>query len=296
MKNLLKLCVHNKQPDSKLNNKTNNKTNHKRFYTNTVTQMRVPIFSAPRRTKNKKNKLIIKNTWGQAEIIGNLNCYHRDIIDCIFSIGRVFITDEGHVWCIFELQQLLKKINRSKYDHAYVKEKLQDLLTSQLIVKTDKVTIHTTIIYEFGYTDRIKIKGKNTKYYVVKFTNRYIEFYKQDIIVCYNDIIDQLMAVKNPTIRTLIRFMISHQSHSTTIENVLKYINAIDDTTSRRNKNKKIQEVIKHKEILAKFCIYINEKFKTISHNNKDLSSVYFKSPLKITSLDQKSIENQKLG
>ena len=252
---------------------------------------RVPVFSGNSRIapqKNKKNAeldVTIKNIYGTMTFKKcRLTQHHRDLCDWIFARhDELQIETDGDAIYRFNPYQFFKDIGWEVADMDRLRKWLDDLNSALIHVKTKKFNISTTVISEHGYDTNII--SKTTKFgdgspYFVRFSRRFMGFFENDTSIYYHRLLDDLFAVRDARLRSIIRFCISHQTPTNlAIRDILTYTDVIRAEQSKRYQNKTIKEIKEQAEILAQFGIIIDNR--AILHYSKH-EKVWFRNPPKI--------------
>ena len=113
-------------------------TQNKRFPVSTGSQARLPAFLPVKRVADSRSRQVsIRTSWGEI-IFKNfkLTQVHRNILDVIFTCyDHKVKADDGSVTFFISLRQLQKMIGSSCNNHTWLKEKLEELRSTTMILK-----------------------------------------------------------------------------------------------------------------------------------------------------------------
>jgi len=178
---------------------------------------------------------------------------HRDILDIALFYGNYRIEEEIEQTIpvrTFSLHEIQKHLQyKYKNNQAWIVEKLQDLKRATIVVcdKTKEEDIEFNII-------RVAKRSHKLQEYVLVFEELYFEFFEKSIGIDYKELLSEILKLKHPQTKAVVRYMLSHQKgHQINID---KLLNKIGVQGGQRNTNKHRKAVIEEiEEIGEKFNI-----------------------------------------
>lgn len=201
----------------------------------------------------------------QVEVSGTrLTQIHRDILDIALFHGSYRIEEEieqtipVRTFSLYEIQKHLRYKN--KYNNSWLKEKLQDLKRATIVIydKANDEDIEFNII-------RVAKRSNKIQEFILVFEELYFEFFEKSISIDYKELLPDILNIKHPQTKAIVRYMLSHQKgHQINIDKLLQKVGI---QGGQRNFNKHRKAVIEEiQEIGEKFNISL---IKTTNDNRK---------------------------
>lgn len=268
---------------------SDNKQSHN-HPTTSVSQSRIPIFApvsriAQQKAGNKNEDTTFKTSWGSCTIKDcRLTQTHRDIVDSILTHHeKIFKFPTGEIAYGINSYQILKKMGyKNPGDVQWLKDKLEDMRMTSMIVHDLGLIIHTGVILQYAYgSNRTLITGANGKtlpgkgdLLYVQFSTQFIKIFGMEMNVHYPSHVDSICQIESPLVKAVVRFFLTHDGKTyeeskyrpETLLNILgiiclsepdkKHLNNI----SERRFRDKIKELLDSAPLLEKYGI--------LFHNN----------------------------
>jgi len=201
----------------------------------------------------------------KVEVSGTrLTQIHRDVLDIALFHGSYKIEEQieqnipVRTFSLHEIQKHLQY--KYKNNQAWLKEKLQDLKRATIIVydKEKDEDIEFNII-------RVAKRSHKIQEFVLVFEELYFQFFEKSIGINYKELLDDILKLKHPQTKAVVRYMISHQKgHQINID---KLLDKIGVQGGQRNTNKHRKAVIEElQEKGSKFNISL---IKTTNDNRR---------------------------
>lgn len=256
---------------------------------------RVPIY-APilRNVYNSPRKNVIyryKNKWGIVDVEGKpITQEHRAILDVAKKIAKKTKKYNTGAWGIFfNVYELKKKLGyEGGSGNKRFIQRLEDMRRNKLTIQTKEKIAVSGIIDYYDYENKIQnIEGINLARlrqdnctFEIRFSPNYMQTYKICVRAHYDDLIEEILKIKDGTIQAIIHFFLTHKSKCRyEIKQVLQDIAAITDEISDRQIEKLMRKPIEYKVDLENFGIIVEEETKTLYYKRNP--KVFFSNPPK---------------
>jgi len=216
--------------------------------TNSVSQMRSSVFlpySIIENTniykafvKNKNKGLFFQNTEFKLNIRNRLlGQSHRDILDVVFSLGLLKMTNNGQYYAEFTLYFILKQLGKSHCgkNHDWLKEKIQDLV--DVVISLERLSDSTNSWTDIHILDKAAYSDRQQKF-IIAFNSDYINSFQNDIVINYNKYLPNILAIKNDTIKAFIRYIIPNDFKNAQLDFILNELDISEQTMSKRQFNR----------------------------------------------------------
>lgn len=250
----------------------------------TVTELRTGVFAPIEKisansitNKNfiaNKRKREIETSWGKMVIMGNiLTQTHRDILDCIMANAKDIkeTKDENgdtEIEIFFSAYEALKAYSKKGTRNTkWLKDKLDEIKTSAIEIKTDVISDNFDILSKVGY---------NKKYdsFRVVFSKDYVKYFLDSVSINYKDELPKLLNIESALLRAIIRFFWTHNKIQIEINNLLRTIGFPMESPRTTQFAKK--EIKDNANLLKSFGI-------TYEHDDKNRRIIYLKSSFENT-------------
>lgn len=193
----------------------------KKFPTNTVHQMRIPIFLPIEQVRNRDTdnyrKWVYSSQFGSVTVRNyRLTQNHRNLIDTIFTNYRpVRLYDDDSVEFAFTLYDLQKCMGKKSFrNHSWIKRKFDELVDSTLVVEPQKdyfKKVTFSILNE--HSIHREMYGKTGKgIYSVIFNRHYLRFFDIDMNVYTGLLTKRIINLGVPGAQALTRYCLSHET------------------------------------------------------------------------------------
>jgi hypothetical protein len=239
-------------------------------YSSTVDELRsgmfAPIAKIPHNSliyKNfvaNKNVRTIENSWGKVELRNRiLTQIHRDIIDAILSVSKEMNKINSGIEVYFSTTDVLKKLKQKNLkNHKWLREKIKEIADFRVVLSKNGEDRSFNIFVE---DDASEEKGLNR----VVFTNRYLKFFDESLLINYKNELDKLLEVDSALLKAIIRFFWTHSTPKFSIsiegsdekKGLLETIGFPMDSIRIVQRAKK--EIRDNKEYLAEYGIIYEE-------------------------------------
>lgn len=227
---------------------------------------------------------VFKNDHAEVSVKGRLlTQVHRNILDAIFSYYEPARTNvDGSVSYAFTLHSLMKHLGDTHArNHAWVRDKLDDMMMVVLITKTnDGWTNHSHILSNHRYSEKASNRNGDPLY-VVTFDPYFLNYLRYDLHVHTERLTPQILQLHHATTQALVRYILSHEETNKDLDEVLNTIGAYRDDMTDRGKRYIRSTVLDEKEALERdFGI----TFKKMSNDKlgvfyKQHDTVWFEKP-----------------
>jgi hypothetical protein len=186
-------------------------------YSSTVDELRsgmfAPIAKIPHNSliyKNfveNRNIRVIENSWGKVELRNRiLTQIHRDIIDAILSVSKEMNKINSGIEVYFSTTDVLKKLKQKNLkNHKWLREKIKEIADFRVVLSKNGEDRSFNIFTE---DDSSEAKGLNR----VVFTNRYLKFFDESLLINYKNELDKLLEVDSALLKAIIRFFWTHST------------------------------------------------------------------------------------
>jgi len=180
---------------------------------------------------------------------------HRDILDIALFYGSYKIEEEieqtipVRTFSLYEIQKHLQY--RNKNNNTWLKEKLQDLKRATIVIYDKKKDddIEFNII-------RVAKRSHKLQEYVLVFEELYFEFFEKSIGINYKELLSEILKLKHPQTKAVIRYMLSHQKgHQINIDKLLRKIGVVGEEGNIKYYRRAVLEELE--EIGDKFNIQL---------------------------------------
>ncbi len=250
----------------------------------TVTELRTGVFAPIEKisansitNKNfiaNKRKREIETSWGKMIIMGNiLTQTHRDILDCIMANAKDIkeTKDENgdtEIEIFFSAYEALRAYSKKcTRNTKWLKDKLDEIKTSAIEIKTDMISDNFDILSKVGYNKRYDS-------FRVVFSKDYVKYFLDSVSINYKDELPKLLNIDSALLRAIIRFFWTHNKIQIEINNLLRTIGFPMESPRTTQLAKK--EIKDNAELLKSFGI-------TYEHDNKNRRIIYLKSSFENT-------------
>lgn len=257
--------------------------------TSTVDELRLAIF-APVQTFSHnsktalelkaKKKIVRKTNWGQMTVEGTLlSQKHRDLLDCVLTYGLQTDLKDGTntIAYSFSGYEMLKRYygeDTKTQNTDAVHKLLKDMQKSLISIESESLGKKASFqIFSFvGY-------DKNMGAFVVKFNNDYVRFFTNSLTVNYEDELPDIIKIKNPIIKAIVRLALTQKSALTmkvydpdAQEGKTGMLEAIGFPIEAPSQKKEAYKVLKENaELLKSFGVYYNPNEKSTIRYKKKL-------------------------
>lgn len=247
-----------------------------------------------KRFRENGNRIVIETGWGKCEIRGRtlLTQVHFDILDCImtYKAGMQHLNDDETL-VLFSQTRILNeysaKTGTSKKNTVWLREKIQEIRDTVINpLNESKFRQDYNIV-------RSIIDASESEYesFGLILDRRYIDFFRKDLTINYDKILPDLLRVKKPVFKSIIRWFLTHKKYCRySLDVVLRSIAYPMDSAQMLRKLKK--ELKDEKEVFLRFGIEYDAQSKMfIYHGNE---SVNFIPSLTAPTPKQKEISEQR--
>lgn len=195
----------------------------------TVTEAKMNIFAPVDKISNiKKYQIyttIYEDNYFKVSVSGTrLTQIHRDILDIALFYGSNYIekkVEESIPIRTFSLYSIQKHLqHKHKKNQAWIIEKFKELkrATISIYEKKNEEEIEFNII-------RVAKRSDKLKEYILVFEELYFNFFEKSISISYKKLLFEILSLKNPQTKSIVRYMISFQKgHQINIDTLLKKI------------------------------------------------------------------------
>ena len=264
------------------------------FPTNSISQMRIPIFLPVEQVRNhdRLKKWEYSSQFGSVTV-GNcrLTQNHRNIIDIIFSnyqvVGELNDGSLEFAFTLYDLQKCLKK--KSLKNHHWIKDKLDELVEATLIVKpTNNFFKEVEFSILNKHAKHQQLCGKTgKKLYSVVFNEKYINIFHIETSVYTGLLTRQIIDLKVPGAQALARYCLSHKNINMRLSKLLAVVGSSTDFLPASTVSRVKRRVLECKEQLEE-CFGISFNADIDKYNEKDPlvkyskhNKIWFKNPKK---------------
>jgi hypothetical protein len=242
---------------------------------------KIPLNSAMGKSfiANKRTRTI-ETSWGKAIVKGNiLTQVHRDILDCILVHAHdIRMANDGSVSCAFSPYEIAKhyysKDSNVKINSKWLEKQITELQTSAIELRakdSDEDFISFNIVSLFAKSTKVFSK-KNTPLYMVRISKEYVHFFANQLALNYRGVLNDLLTINSSLIKSIVRFMISHQNITISLDELLKSIGYDINDLSKQSKWKVKMEVKESANILTGFGISMDEKTMNLKYHSDSKS------------------------
>ena len=236
-------------------------------------------------------KYVFQNKWQEVTIEGRpLTATHQDIIEAIFFCAEDIKEFQGGKLAVkFAPGKVLKLLGAGE-NYTWLYEKIKDLALNIITIKKigdkDQMPPIKHIIDDFDKTDESMNKklpnGEYAKYRYIVFSETFMSFLRNDVLLFYKDKIPSILSLKNPILKSIARFCLSHKETNMSLDEVLDSLKVSAGKRYRRKIKKEIVEnansllsfgikllKIRTGDNAGKIGIFYNKKDILLQHNNQ---------------------------
>lgn len=183
----------------------------------TVTQSRIAIF-APTIRARADHHAIIKNSWGEVEVSGDLNQLHRSILDFLIShegLNWERKEEAGKLYVRFPHTGMLRLLgyNAPGSDgKKWLEDQFEKLRKARFRVTTSKGHINSTANVGIIEKHAHAFVGDICVGYGVVISAEYMWFYRTDVHCHTEQYTDKIVAIRSGALQAVIRFCLSHKN------------------------------------------------------------------------------------
>ncbi|QOY52305.1 hypothetical protein [Candidatus Sulfurimonas baltica] len=208
--------------------------------------------------ENREYKIKIRN-----RLLGQS---HRDILDVIFSEKLLKRTTNNEHYAEFSLYFILKKLGKSQggKNRDFLKEKIQDLV--DVVISLERFYGSSNSWSDIHILDKAQYSSKNNKF-IIKFSSDYINSFKTDTLVNYDKYLPAILAIRNDTIKSFVRYVLANDFINFQLVYVLEQLGINTKAIGTRQLNK-IKKTIKDFD-LSVFGITITDS-EQVSYNKQN--------------------------
>ena len=221
----------------------------------TTSQSRIPIFKAVKCLKRGAiaSDTTLKTQWGEVVFRNSkLTQVHRDLLDCVFTFfyGKHQNSD-GSCAFLVDLSEIQKHMGIQGHNHAWLREKFEELRTTSMIIRQYKDgrawTIHTGILRKFLYS---QIKKNNAEhlfgggyYFAVVVESEYMRMFETDLNIHSEKLTQNILDLDSAYLKAVVRFCVSHRQLNMTIDDVMAAVGVANISDGyRREKHRELRD------------------------------------------------------
>ncbi len=199
---------------------------------------------------------------------------HRDILDIALFHGSYKLEEEVEENVpirTFSLHQIQKHLNhKQKNNQAWLKKKFQEIKRATIILydKVEDEDIEFNII-------RVAKRSHKLGEFVLVMEDLYMAMFEKQVSINYKELLPDILALKYPQTKAIVRYMISHQAgHQINIDKLLRKVGVQGEQRNFEKHRKHVLEELK--EVGEQFNITL---IKTTDDNrrNNDTTIKYVK-------------------
>ena len=230
-------------------------------FNSTVLENRIGLFKPVMKCTTFNNyPYLFENKYGYVQTNFILNQQHKDILECIFMVGEKFnVTvngcETGDVVILFTEYEILKMLGLSVTNYAWLHKKLNEIINTNITIKPNKGDCYT---FRIGVNSKY-IKTKRKYCFVV--SKEYLNFFNNSLKIDYRIYIKDIVSIKEPQVRAIIRYLI-------TFENLNIYLEKLTKDIYGQIQRSLFYDIVKilnnSKKILESFNITFTSKTKLI--------------------------------
>ena len=275
-----------------------------RKYPSSVNQVKFNIFTPTYRTKKiKDEETIFENEFFKASLTGyKLSQLHKDILDVILYKGdsniEEMLKDISKAVRTFTLYQIQKKLyqnkefkqiiendkKRKKYtNNSWLKRKIKELTRATINIEV-KLENKKKMWIEFHIIEEVKVieydddNPRKQRFFII-FSKRFLDFLKSDILINYENYLDDLIKLKTGQAKALARYMMSfnYKSYSESLDSVMEKIGIRKNELTKQAFYNHKKRILSDLEGLKKLNIEIVETTKgDLLVKYEKLENIYF--------------------
>ncbi len=248
-----------------------------------VLASRCPVFAPS--IRQGRTDWSVKTPWGSASVEGNITQTHRNILDAIFAFA--IDTKEMHTGAIEVLVDpyVIATKTHSSRDYKWLADKmsqsiLRDMKDAMVCVEDERGLRHIGgIVSEWREANRrVPMPGGalsgDRPLLAITISAAWMRLYRSTLTVSYPDLIPAISKLNRGVLQALVRFCLTHRQLNMRLDEALRHIGAITETTSRTRRFASIKTVT-NSAVLSYFGIAIKEG--VVRYEQHDL--VRFKNP-----------------
>ncbi len=235
-----------------------------------------------------------ENQWGRITLKKcRLTQTHQNILESIIvSAEQVRKLSDGRIAFLYSPARILRFMGVSSKNHAWLYDKLSDLLTTEIEIEAATFRASGTILFEKAES-KVAIPGRSLpsgkgdgariepRYQLVVFHPFFSRLFDVDVALHYQRLLPDILELKHSVTQAVVRFCLSHDVLNMALDDVLAALGAISHVTPERTRRRIVKHIRDEAETLKKnFGIDIR-KMEDGQHGifYRKHPKVWFKSP-----------------
>jgi len=163
----------------------------------------------------EKGRIVRKTNWGEMVIENKvLTQIHRDILDLIFTHGEAIrpinTSYKDGVAYRFDANKILDAYGwENSRNTSWLNDKLKEMRDARITIKTNHGDE-----YDFNILSSRGFREEMGSFYI-EFSPAYVDYFNRSISIDYRNQLPQLLKIKSPVVKAIIRLELTHKKSST---------------------------------------------------------------------------------
>ena len=196
-----------------------------------------------------------ENQWGRITPKKcRLTQTHQNILESIIVCSeRVRKLPDGRIAFLYSPARILRFMGVSSKNHAWLYDKLSDLLTTEIEVEAATFRASGTLLFEKSES-KVSIPGRSLpsgkgdgsriepRYQLVVFHPFFSRLFDVDVALHYQLLLPEILELEHAVTQAVVRFCLSHDALNMALTNVLTALGSISSVTPERT----CRRIVKH--------------------------------------------------
>lgn len=204
-----------------------------------------------------------ENQWGRITLKKcRLTQTHQNILESIIvSAEQIRKLPDGRIAFLYSPARILRFMGVSTKNHAWLYEKLSDLLTTEIEIEAATFRASGTILFEKAES-KVSIPGRSLpsgngdgarigpRYQLVVFHPFFSRLFDVDVALHYQLLLPEILNLEHAVTQAVVRFCLSHDALNMALSDVLTVLGAITSVTPERTRRRIAKHIKDESEVL----------------------------------------------
>lgn len=204
-----------------------------------------------------------ENQWGRITLKKcRLTQTHQNILESIIvSAEQIRKLPDGRIAFLYSPARILRFMGVSTKNHAWLYEKLSDLLTTEIEIEAPTFRASGAILFEKAES-KVSIPGRSLpsgkgdgariepRYQLVVFHPFFSRLFDVDVALHYQLLLPEILELEHAVTQAVVRFCLSHDALNMALDDVLTALGAITPVTPERTHRRIVKHIRDEAETL----------------------------------------------
>ena len=204
-----------------------------------------------------------ENQWGRITLKKcRLTQTHQNILESIIvSAEQVRKLPDGRIAFLYSPARILRFMGVSSKNHAWLYDKLSDLLTTEIEIEAATFRVSGTILFEKAES-KVSIPGRSLpsgkgdgariepRYQLIVFHPFFSRLFDVDVALHYQMLLPEILELEHAVTQAVVRFCLSHDALNMALDDVLTALGAITPVTHERTHRRIVKHIRDETETL----------------------------------------------